>query len=709
MIINNKDSKFSAKDIELLAEELSEARKIYYGQSEEETASPLSDEEYDTKLLVLEEYEDIFPELFSEGSLAWSLLDKNGAFLDKPLERGKGTVKHDVPMLSLAKAKDLDSMSKFFTKVTSLGSSSFKLQPKLDGFALSVKYRGGLIERISSRGDGKTGDDFSFLIPLIKSNNSNLSINGIPLSLEVKKDIEIRGEIVISKSNLKSANENRKSIGQEVFKNERNAIVGIIKKAEKGLDYSVTVDFVSYASIDTNSKQYINLDEVVESNSSLINISSILTGVLDENKISNIVDFEQLKDSLESYREAMDSLDFLVDGAVVKPTNDWEMNNNFGSNAHHPVTQIAYKYPIESKVTEIKKIRVTVGRTGKLTPSAILEPVLIDSVIVSAVTLHNFSWIKEKDIREGSFVLITRSGGVIPYLESLVFNPVDSTPYNIPDSCPVCSGALEDKSQQKTLKCTNEECPSRSVFALYQAVRRDCLNIDGLAEKVVDDLVDKGKIKDIADFFTLTEKDLTESISGINKKTGSPIMFGEKRAKKVLSYIDKARIDTPYEKSLASLNISSLGAEGIKEISKIAPNIESLFKLEEEDISKLNLFGDIKSKLIVESLKSKRELVNKMIENGFVFNEAKITEPVANILQGISVCISGKVPEGYSNRKEFSDFLQSNGANLRNSVNSELDVLIADPEGNSSKIKKAKESNVLIIEAHEFLEKHNLL
>lgn len=732
------DSVMSEKDVIGLISELKSASNFYYGITNE--GVHMDDDVFDEKLEVLKSLSVDFPKLFVEGSDGYDLMEEGGVLglnTSDVVSNGSGSrkrasVEHLVPMLSLSKANNKDTLTSFIEKMKIQGARSFKLESKFDGFALALEY--GVddsgeysIRTISSRGDGKMGDDYTFL-----SKSSDVTILGIPkifkqLSNDKKgsnpKSFEIRGEIVLSVKQLKEVNRKRAENGQEPFKNERNGVVGLIKAAERGIGYPVELTFVSYTLISRDEGSYLNIDTLPEGFLTAGAITKDITSSSELNKnnpinLSNIQDTEKVIEEVEKYGVLKkNGLGILTDGVVIKPTNDSELLNEYGSNSHHPLTQIAYKFPGDSAPTVVQGIDYTIGRTGKVTPIARLAPVELDngSVTVSNVTLHNFNWISERDIRVGSVVTITRANDVIPYLSGVISNPEGTIKVETPKDCPFCSDKLEyqgDIYPPKKLQCTNYFCKGRQNMVIHTSTSKGIFDFDGMAGATVEALITSGKVKDIADFFTLTEQDLADTVVGETEK-GNTKLLGKTRASKIHYRIQEAKTSKGTEKFLMAMGIEFLGNRASQEIVKnYGYDIDVIMSLKESDISKLDSLGSGKASYIYNGLQCMIELVDKAKLNGYQFinpsegdeNNVDMESPIS----GLSFSISGSVPNGYGNRASFVKFLENNGATFHSSPKKDTSYMVGESSGSSSKAKKANELGLDFVSPEDFSSKFSV-
>ncbi len=636
-----------------ILEKLKRASYAYYNELE----SKLTDEEYDSLSSFAEEQ-------------GW--LNQDESLNDNSEIILTNKVIHSTPMLSLAKAKTEEEILSFFNKAISAGAKTFFVEPKLDGLALSVELDNNKkVKTISSRGNGIEGEDLTYLL-----NNKELYIKNLFDNYSSLSNIdEIRGELVCSHEDLLFNNKSRK----ENFKNERNAVSGIVKKAKLGLGYKAKLHFVPYFGVSNNN--LILLPDSVKEQSKFL---------FKENKASTFKELVKIIKEANLWRQ---SIEFPTDGIVIKPLERIAMGNT----NHHPREYIAYKYPAEKKVTTVTNISFSIGKTGKVTPTIEAEPVELSGATVSNYTGNNYEWIKNKNISIGSKILVTRTNDVIPFIVSTVDN-TNARKLEIPEFCPHCNSKLQGPSL-KLLKCPNKKCPSRVIYQMEYITHKNILNIDGLSTEILRSLP---QVRDVNDMIELTYEDLKNL-----KYSNSGVSLGNIRAKQIYDEIVKAKTQTEDYKWLSALNIPNIANNTSKLIlSKIT--LEELF----EDLNKskkvlkeLNGIGPEILNTFEEYFNDSKEIVNKLKNNGVVFNRKEVSTTEQ---KGIIVH-TGSVPEGFSNRGEFKDYLETVGFKMGSGVNKKTDYLITEEkDSSSSKSKKARELNIPIVNWEEFKNLNNL-
>lgn len=665
-------------NIQELAEKLESANKKYYIELEE---TGLTDQEYDNLFAKLEEEYNKNPELYTENSLVWKIIHKVGE------EQSVGDiVEHSSPMLSLEKAKTLEEVEKFVKKIDSNGADNYQLQCKLDGFALSIKYESGRV-RLATRGNGEQGEDVSYLL-----NSPHLTILGIPQSFE--NGYELRGELFLSNDQFIETDNNRFNANGDRFKNSRNAVVGIMRKAKLGLDYDSTMTFSTYSI--HNGENFVDLSEY-DNHRGIITVNKVTQAQVVETKLGNYENIDELFQAIEEFGVERASFTIPTDGVVVKAQNDHEIYEKMGSTSHHPNCQIAFKYPGEASETIVEDIILTVGKTGKITPVAILEPVEVDGTTITRTTLNNFNWLYHKDVRIGSKVMVRRANDVIPEIVSIVEHDGIHEPIEVPAECPQCGSLLEHQGSDyppKTLRCINDNCGGKSFYGIVAAVAKKNLDIDGLSESTIATLYENNLVKDFTDLYTLDKDTLANTMLGDKK-----VQLGEKRAEKILSELEKSKNVHGY-KILSALNITGLGNTLSKKMLKHY-SLHEIINLTVADYQEIEGIGDILAENLFNGMHKNSEILRKLENMGFTaFQEQE--EENNNTLNGITISISGTVPQPFANRNALVDWIEENGGEFHSTPKKETTIMIGDPESTSSKIVKAKKNGTTIISPEDF-------
>jgi len=679
-----------------LVDELIEASRVYYEGSGD---SPLTDEQFDEKRAYLGSLIDTIEDD--------DLLTKVSLILDGDLNLGaevkvSDEVSHTVPMLSLAKANSEEQLKKFLEKMLDSGAEGFKLQLKLDGFALSARYEDGVLKQLATRGTGEVGENSSFLLTA-----DGVTIVGLPREIDQKGEVELRGELFFTETQFAAVDAERVKLTGEHFRNSRNAVVGLRLKATRGLDFPVEFSFSAYSA--WQGKRAIELSSISAEN--FDTVEELTLRELGENTvpIDGLKTVDEVLISVATLGNRIDHFEAPNDGVVVKPINEAQLLVELGNNSHHPASQIAYKYPTPSVPTEVIGITFSVGKTGKITPRAQLRPVKVMGTLVGSATLNNFDWVANKyklDVRVGSAVMLTRANKVIPFISNVVHNPEGTAPAEAPRTCPACGTALhsEDGSwPPKTLRCTNLDCPSRDIFSILNAVGKPNLNIDGMSGVTVEFLHEDGKLNTIADLYSLTMEDLKDSTFGFSQ-SGNPRKLGETRAQNILDHIEASKT-LPLHRMLTALSIQYLGGRASKSLVKHFGSLEAIRSATVEEISAIDKLGAKKAELIVRGMVHRSKVIDDMLSAGVTFPDHESAESSGDTLNGLSFAISGPVPEPFHNRGAWVEFIEANGGAFHSGPKSTTSYMVADSAGSSSKVKKAHELGVQFLTSEEFTER----
>ena len=602
----------------------------------------------------------------------------------EPLE-GFVKVEHLAPMLSLDNAFNSDDMHDFnkriLDRLTGKEAISYSCEPKLDGIAVNLLYKNGYIEKATTRGDGKVGEDITHNVK---------TINSIPLSLmndesELPNLIEIRGEVFIEKDDFDSNNKKAAKLGQKTFANPRNAAAGSLRQLDPTVAASRPLKFFAHG-IGFIDKGNFELPESQSDTLKLYKAWGLPTNPLSD-VVSNI---EECEDYFEKVSNQRQKLPYEIDGVVFK-VNDLKDQITLGQVSRAPRWAIARKFPAEVGTTFVKKISFQVGRVGSITPVAEFEPVNIGGVIVSHASIHNFDEIERLDVREGDTVRVKRAGDVIPQIISVDIGKRKKTSTEVqpPDSCPSCDGKLIKPDGEAILRCTaGLSCPAQKCESLIHFVSRNALNIDGLGERIIDLLVERGLVSNFADLFKLKKDDILK-LDG----------FRDKSATNLLDSINAAK-DTTLARFIYSLGIREVGEATALNLALNFNNIAAFLVATEDDLLEINDIGPVASKFILEFLSKKEniKLVNDLLHLGVSPEDIKIEDN--HPFSSKSIVITGS----FTNiaRSQLKEELIRVGARVTSSVSAKTDFLVSG-EKPGSKLKKATDLGIKILEEEEAL------
>lgn len=632
----------------------------------------VSDQEYDRCMQELISLETLYPEYYDVNSPSQKV---GGLVLDAFTK-----VKHKAQMLSLGNVYNEEEVRNFITKIEKeFGSVEWVVELKIDGLAMSVHYEKGHFTQAVTRGDGEVGEDVSTNVRTIRS---------IPLTLKEAVDFEVRGEVYLPKVEFNRINKEKEIKGEDLFANPRNAAAGSIRQLDSKIASSRRLDAFWYYLVKGESHQLRSHYEAlkwVESLGLKINPHTTICKNADE-VWATILRFTALRSEL----------DYEIDGIVLK-VNDFSIQNALGFTAKTPRWSVAYKFPAEEVLTTLNDIFITVGRTGKVTPNAALDPVRIAGTSVSFAQLHNEDFIQDKDIRIGDTVTVRKAGEIIP--EVVKSHPErrngSQFPFVFPHTCPNCGGVLVRAEDEAAHFCINTNCPARIVESLAHYASRDALNIDGLGIKSIEQLHKAKLVNTIVDLYTLKDKQ-TELL----KLEG----WKEKSVQNLIDSIEKSKQE-PLEKLLTGLGIRQVGEKAASILAKAFIHMDALKEASLDDLSQLKDIGQITASGILDYFKEEhnRNMLNQLKIFG-VRMDSDVTEIQSSSFTDLIVVVTGSI-EGMS-RTEAENWLSQHGAKVSGSVSKKTDLVIYG-EAAGSKLVKAQELGVKVMSAEDFLNEVN--
>ena len=630
----------------------------------------ITDQEYDDYYMELLSLEKKYPEFVREDSPTKRV---GGEALDK-FEK----VTHEKPMLSFDDIFNEEEIALFDERVRKvINNPTYTIEPKMDGLSGSLIYKKGVLRRAATRGDGITGEDITINVKTIKT---------VPLRLTKDIDIEVRGEIYMSKSSFEKANKEREKQGQNLFANPRNAAAGSVRQLDSKITAKRNLDFMAY--FIPNPEDY-GIKTQSESLSFLKEL-----GFLTNYKLNTIAaSVKEIIKDINILHVKRKDLPFVIDGVVIK-VNSLEDEEKLGYTTRVPRWGIAYKFPAEEVLTTLKEIKFTVGRTGKITPNAIFSPVHVDGSLVSKATLHNEDYCKEKDVRVGDTIVVRKAGDVIPEVVcvKLERRKDNSIPFKMITNCPICNTELIKKDANYF--CPNNNCEARHIENLIHYVSRDSMNIDGLGDSIVEDFYNMGYLKDVSDLYHLDKyKDELMSLEG----------FGEKSIIKLLSSIEASKTNS-LDKLLFGLGIRHVGAKTAKILAKNYKTMDNLMNANVEELSKINDIGDIIAKSIVEYFSDENniKLINRLKEANVNMNYENNDYHETEEFSGKTFVLTGTLTS--ITRDEATAIIENLGGKVSGSVSSKTTaVIVGDAPG--SKYNKAISLGIPIWNEDEFLDR----
>ena len=632
----------------------------------------ITDAEYDKLFDELVELEKRFPELVTLDSPT----QRVGA---PPLEKF-GTVRHALPMLSLNKATTAEEFNDFHRRVSELlankgGEINYTVEPKFDGLAVELIYKNGLFVTGSTRGDGITGEDVTVNLRTI--NSIPLRLNNAPVLLEV------RGEVIMFKSQFNKLNENRLRAGEEPFANPRNAAAGSVRQLDSKITASRPLQFFAYG-IGTISGMSFNSHF-----ETMMYLKQI--GFIVNEHISKLDNIKEVKRYYTRILELRDSLDYDIDGIVIKVDN-YHQQHIIGELSRSPRWAIAWKFPPQQVTTVIEDIKVQVGRTGILTPVAHLKPIRVGGVTVSRASLHNEDELKRKDIKIGDMVIIQRAGDVIPEVVKVIKSKRNGTEksFSMPSACPVCGSKTIRIEGEVAVRCINPYCRAQLVERIFHYASKPAMDIEGLGYKTVEMLVEKGFINDIADLYKIPEH--KEEILKMERT-------GEKWFSNLVRALENSK-HPQLENLIYALGIRNVGEHLASVIAKRFGSIDNLKKQSKEQLTRVNEIGPVVAESIIAFFKDKRniKILNKLMEYGVTFPTSEIATGTGK-LSGKNFVLTGTL-KGYT-RQQATKEIEKYGGRVTSSVSKNTDYVIAGSDP-GSKYYKALELGVNILSEEEF-------
>lgn len=651
------------KEAKILAKKYRKDIEYHNKKYYEEDSPEIDDYEYDLMVQNLEKLEKEFPELITKNSPTQHV---GGKALEK-----FSPVFHEVKMESLHDSFSIDEMIDFGKRVTNVvDKPCFVVEPKIDGLSVSVEYKNGLLVRASTRGDGIVGEDITENI---------MTISRLPKFLDEKIPyLEIRGEVYMSKENFLNLTKKQESKGLKTFKNPRNAAAGSLRQKDSKITESRKLDIFIF------NVQKIEGINFVSHKESLDYLKKMKFPV--PPFYNAYYNFDEVLEEIRRIGEIKINLPFQTDGAVVK-VDSLEYRKILGSTSKFPRWAEAFKYPPEEKITKILDIEINVGRTGVLTPTGILEPVLISGSTVSRVVLHNQDFINEKGISVGDKVVIRKAGEIIPEVVRVESHEEGSTPFVFPKNCPSCGSLVMKIDDEVALRCLNTDCPSQLLRNLIHFSSKSAMDIDGLGEALITSMVNKKIISSALDIYKLSKNDLIKLER-----------MGEKSSENILKAIEKSKT-RGLDKFLFALGIRHVGQKAAKLIAVKFENIDNIINASKEDISSISGLGETVADSLSSyfSLKHNIDLIENLKSCGIKMNYETNIENYR--FKNMNFVLTGSL-NNYT-RGEVTEIIEKMGGRVTSSVSKNTSYVLVGSEP-GSKAEKAKKLGVPIIFEKDF-------
>ena len=631
----------------------------------------ITDQEYDKYLRELMNLEEKYPELKQSSSPTTRV---GGEVIDEFRK-----VVHEVPMMSLSNVFNEEEIIAFDERVKKeIPNPKYIVELKIDGLSVSLKYKNGHLIMGATRGDGVTGEDITHNVKTIKS---------IPLELKEKIDVEVRGEIYMKKSTFEKINEEKKKKNEELFANPRNAAAGSVRQLDSKIAASRGLDNFSYHLPEAEKYGIFTHEEA-------LNFIKKLGFVVNPNikKVNNI---NELLEYVHYWTEHRNELPYEIDGIVIK-LDDLEGQKKLGFTTKYPKWATAYKFPAELALTKLKDITFTVGRTGQVTPNAVLEPVILMGSTISRATLHNEDYVKELGLKIGDIVAIKKAGDVIPevvepIIERRTGNEVD---FHMTTICPICHSTLVRKENEAAYYCVNPKCDKVKIESLIHYVSRDTLNIEGLGDRIIEDFYNMGYLDDVTDFYYLRDrKEELKELEGFGEKSINNILFNIEESKK-----------QSLERLIFALGIRYVGKKVAKILAEYYKNMDNLFSTTYEELVKIDNIGEIIAQSVFNYIQQEEniEIINKLKELNVNMNYLVKNVEINSNFAGKTFVLTGTLSQ--LTREEASLKIEENGGKTTSSVTSKTNVVLVG-ENPGSKYEKAIKLGIPIWSEEEFLKR----
>lgn len=654
------------KRIEELRKKTDYYAKKYYDDDKPE----ISDFEYDMMMVELRNLEKQYPQFLSKDSLT----QKVGGHVKEGFEK----VVHEVPLQSLQDIFSFEEVEDFCNRMqekakeNGIDKVKYVVETKIDGLSSALEYKDGKFVRGATRGNGLVGEDVTENLKTVKT---------IPMEINDKINITVRGEVFISKENFEKLNQEREENEEELFANARNAAAGSLRQLDSKITASRPLDIYIFNVQKIEGKEFNSHFEELEYLAKL-GFNVVPVRIPCETT-------EEVKAAIKKIGDMRENLTFGIDGAVIKIDN-LKFREILGTTVKVPRWAIAYKYPPERKETKLKDIVCQVGRTGVITPMAILEPVQLAGSTISKTTLHNEDFIKEKDLKIGDTVVIYKAGDVIPEIEKAVVEKRTGKEqvFKMPEVCPVCGAPAVREEGEAAVRCTGIECPAKLFRNLVHFVSREAMNIDGLGENIIQQLLDKGLIHNISDIYELKFEDVASL-----KKNGT------KFAQNLIDSINASKQNDLY-RLITALGIRHVGSKASKILARKYKTMDNLMNAKFDELSKIKDIGEVMADSIREFFLQDQtiDLINKL-KNAGVNMKSLEEESQDQRFEGKTFVLTGSL-EKYT-RDQASDIIEKFGGKTSNSVSKKTDYVLAGEDA-GSKLTKAQTLGIDIINEQEF-------
>lgn len=657
------------KRISELRELINRHNLLYYEQDSPE----ISDFEYDSLVRELQKLESEYPLLADPDSPTRKVGGRASERFSK--------VEHKNIMQSLGNAFSRAEIDDFCARVFRAGGEAgvpvdYVVEQKIDGLSVSVEYKDGALFRASTRGDGAVGEDIT---PNI------VHVAGLPRRIDPAIEyLEVRGEVYMPNEAFLKINDMAQIRGDKIFSNPRNAAAGSLRQLDPAVTAARNLHIFVFNVQEIKGRQFRTHAETLRFLADL--------GFNASPGFREAGTAEEVWTAIEAIGESRESLPYGIDGAVVK-LNSLELRDRIGQTSKSPRWAIAYKFPPEEKQTEIERIDIQVGRTGKLTPVAILKPVRIAGSTVARATLNNEDYIREKDIRAGDAVIVRKAGDVIPEVVSVVpgSRKADSRPFIMPDVCPSCGAPVVREDGEAASRCTGPDCPAQLFRNIIHFVSKDAFDIDGMGPAIIETLLNQGLIQSVADIFSLKDKEA--ELLTLDR-------MGATSVSNLLRSVEEAK-DRPMERVIAALGIRNVGVVAARTLAEHFGHVREMMDADEQTLASLPDFGLVTARSVTEffALPQTARLLDALETNGVRLDRKRIVASGTSAFSGKTFVLTGTLPS--MTREEASGIILRNGGKVSSSVSAKTDFVLAGEQA-GSKLTKAQDLGVRIISQDDF-------
>ena len=673
-----------AARIEALRREIERNSYLYYAKD----APAISDAAFDSLMHELRALEAAHPELIDPSSPT----QRVGGYVGEQF----APIQHERRMYSLDDAMGSEELDEWLERVKEFFGTIPELvcELKIDGSSVAFTYEGGRLIRAATRGDGTTGEDITVNVRTVKDVPLRLRDGALSGVRDADASIELRGECYMPKTSFEALNAAAEANGKQPFANPRNAAAGSLRQKDPQITAHRDLSTFVYAVGDERKL-------VAETQWDLLKWLGE-AGFHVNPDIALVTSAEEVHEFCRKSLERRDALPYDIDGVVVK-VNSFAQQEAMGYTARAPRWAIAFKFPPEEKTTLLRDITVQVGRTGKLTPVAEMDPVLVAGSTVARATLHNEDEVLRKDVRVGDTVIVRKAGDVIPEVLGPVLSlrPDDAQPWNMPKECPSCGSPVVREDGEADYRCISIDCPAQALERLLHWVSRGAMDIDGMGEEIVRRLVESGRVSDVADYYTLDEVELAQLQTGRTNKEGEPICLGQTIAKKLVAAIDESRT-RPFARPLFGLGMRHVGKTMAETLARAFPNMDALMAATEEQLAAVDGVGPkiAHSTYLFLRTPDNVQVIERLAKHGVRLAddvEAQAADALPQTLEGLTFVLTGSLTQSGMKRDEAGAALKARGAKVSGSVSKKTSFVVAG-EAAGSKYDKAVALGVPVLD-----------